>query len=140
MLGIAGFGNPVHPSTNLTIQRIHMSWIFFGPAVLIAYWPYAGIAIAAMLIVTQVILSARKNSAFDKNFFREAPVFAGLLWLIFGFYEMQMRAAMTGAGKPNEVMSFFRLDLVILIPILYLMTAAAIYSVVRQIRIKRNDK
>ena len=117
-----------------------MSWIFFGPAVLIAHWPYAGIAIAAMLIATQAILTARKGGAFDKNFFREAPVFAGLLWLIFGFYEMQMRAAMTSAGKPNEVMSFFRLDLIILIPILYLMTAAAIYSVVRQIRIKRNSK
>jgi hypothetical protein len=117
-----------------------MSWIFFGPAVLIAYWPYAGIAIAAMLIATQVILTVRKSGAFDRNFFREAPVFAGLLWLIFGFYEMQMRAAMTSAGKPNEVMSFFRLDLIILVPILYLMTAAAIYSVVRQIKIKRNGK
>ena len=110
-----------------------MSWIFFGPAVLIAHWPYAGIAIAAMLITTQVTLTVRKSGAFDRNFFREAPVFAGLLWLIFGFYEMQMRAAMTSAGQPNEVMSFFRLDLIILVPILYLMTAAAIYSVVRQI-------
>jgi hypothetical protein len=115
-----------------------MSWIFFGPAVLIAHWPYAGIAIAAVLITTQLILTVRKSGAFDRNFFREAPVFAGLLWLIFGFYEMQMRAAMTSAGKPNEVMSFFRLDLIILVPILYLMTAAAIYSVVRQI--KRNGK
>jgi hypothetical protein len=117
-----------------TIQQTLMSWIFFGPAVLIAHWPYAGIAIAAMLISTQVILTARKSDAFDRNFFREAPVFAGLLWLIFGFYEMQMRAAMTSAGKPDEVMSFFRLDLIILVPILYLMTAAAIYSVVRQIQ------
>ncbi len=111
-----------------------MSWIFFGPAVLIAYWSYAGIAIAAILIVVQIILTARKNGAFDKSFFREAPVFAGLLWLIFGFYEMQMRAAMTSTGKPDEVMSFFRLDLIILVPILYLMTAAAIYSVVRQVQ------
>ena len=111
-----------------------MSWIFFGPAVLIAYWPFAGVAIAIILIVGQAILTARKDGAFDKSFFREAPVFAGLLWLIFGFYEMQMRAAMTSVGKPNEVMSFFRLDLIILVPILYLMTAAAIYSVVRQIQ------
>jgi len=115
-----------------------MSWIFFGPAVLIAYWPYAGAAIATMLIATQAILNLRKSSAFDKNFFREAPVFAGLLWLIFGFYEMQMRAAMVSVGKPNEVTSFFRLDLIILVPILYLMTAAAVYSVVRQIQ--RNGK
>jgi hypothetical protein len=111
-----------------------MPWIFFGPAVLIAHWPYAGIAIAIILIVIQAALTLRKSGAFDRNFFREAPVFAGLLWLIFGFYEIQMRAAMTSAGKPNEVMSFFRLDLIILVPILYLMTAAAIYSVVRQIQ------
>ena len=111
-----------------------MSWIFFGPAVLIAYWPYAGIAIAAILIVTQAILTARRSGKFDKRFFREAPVFAGLLWLIFGFYEMQTRAAMTSAGKPNEVLGFFRLDLIVLVPILYLLTAAAIFSVVRQIQ------
>ncbi len=115
-----------------------MSWIFFGPAVLIAYWPYAGIAIATILIVTQIILTVRKSGAFDKSFFRKAPVFAGLLWLIFGFYEMQMRAAMTSVSKPNEVMSFFRLDLIILVPILYLMTAAAVYSVARQVQ--RNGK
>jgi hypothetical protein len=121
-----------------TIQQTLMSWIFFGPAVLIAHWPYAGIAIAATLIATQAILTARKSGTFDKNFFREAPVFAGLLWLIFGFYEMQMRAAMTSVGKPNEVMSFFRLDSIILVPILYLLTAAAIYSIVRQIQ--RNEK
>jgi hypothetical protein len=126
------------PLQTSTTQYTLMSWIFFGPAVLIAYWPYAGIAIAIILIMVQAVLTTRKSGAFDKNFFREAPVFAGLLWLIFGFYEMQMRAAMTSVGKPNEVMSFFRLDLIILVPILYLLTAAAIYSVVRQIQ--RNGK
>lgn len=111
-----------------------MFWIFFGPAALIAYWPYAGIAIAIIFILTQAILTSRKSGAFDKKFLREAPVFAGLLWLIFGFYEMQMRAAMTSVSKSGEVMNFFRIDLIILVPILYLMTAAAIYSAVRQIQ------
>jgi hypothetical protein len=114
-----------------------MSWIFFGPAVLIAHWAYAGIAIATTLIFIQVILTTWMRGTFDKRFFREAPVFAGLLWLIFGFYEMQMRAAMTTAGKPIEITSFFRLDLIVLVPILYLMTGAAIYSIVRQIQRNR---
>jgi hypothetical protein len=111
-----------------------MSWIFFGPAVLIAHWPYAGIAVACLLIITQVLLTIWKRGAFDTGFFREAPVFAGLLWLIFGFYEMQIRAAMATNGKPIEIMGFFRLDLIVLVPILYLMTGAAIYSIVRQIQ------
>lgn len=117
-----------------------MSWIFFGPAVLIAHWPYAGIAIACTLIITQVLLTIWKRSAFDRLFFREAPVFAGLLWLIFGFYEMQIRAAMTPNSKPLEIMGFFRLDLIVLIPILYLLTAAAIYSIGRQIQRMRHDR
>jgi hypothetical protein len=110
-----------------------MSWIFFGPAALIAYWPYAGVAIAVFLIATQVVLTTKAGKAFDKTFFREAAVFAGFLWLIFGFYEMQMLAAMEHAGALDGSKNFFRIDLVILVPILYLMTAAAIYSVLRQI-------
>jgi len=116
-----------------------MSWIFFGPAVLIAHWAYAGIAIATTLIFIQVLLTTWTRGAFDKSFFREAPVFAGLLWLIFGFYEMQMRAAMATAGKPIEITSFFRLDLIVLVPILYLMTGTAIYSIVRQIQRNRRN-
>ena len=111
-----------------------MSWIFFGPAALIAYWPYAGVAIAVFLIATQVLLTARAGKAFDKTFFREAAVFAGFLWLIFGFYEMQMLAAMDRAGASEGSKNFLRIDLVILVPILYLMSAAAIYSIVRQLR------
>ena len=114
-----------------------MSWIFFGPAVLIAHWPYAGVAIAVFLIATQVILSAKAGKAFDKTFFREAAVFAGILWLIFGFYEIQMLAAMDHAGASDGPKGFFRIDLIILVPILYLMTAAAIYSIVKQMLIKK---
>ena len=41
---------------------------------------------------------------------------------------------MEHAGALDGSKNFFRIDLVILVPILYLMTAAAIYSVLRQIR------
>jgi hypothetical protein len=116
-----------------------MSWIFFGPAMLIAHWAYAGITIAATLIVSQMLLTIWNRGKFDKSFFREAPVFAGLLWLIFGFYEMQMRAATATTGKPFEITSFFRLDLIVLVPILYLMTGAAIYSITQQVQRNRRN-
>ncbi len=111
-----------------------MSWIFFGPAALIAYWPYAGVAIAVFLITTQIVLTAKAGKTFDKTFFREAAVFSGFLWLIFGFYEMQMLAAMEQAGQASGPKNFFRIDLVILVPVLYLMTVAAVYSIVKQMR------
>ena len=101
------------------------SWIFFGPAKLIALWPYAGLAIAGGLIAMQAWLIWRARKAFDIGFFREAPVFAGLLWLIFSAYEWQMSAVAAKGGM-------LRLDLIVLVPILYMLTAAAALSVARQ--------
>jgi hypothetical protein len=106
-----------------------MSTLFFGPAKLIAHWPYAGVMIAAVLILVQAGLTARAGRGFGINFFREATVFAGLLWLIYGFYEWQ--AAVTFATM-GELSALTRFDLIVLVPILYLMTAAAIYSLFRQ--------
>jgi hypothetical protein len=106
-----------------------MSTLFFGPAKLIAHWPYAGVMIAAVLILVQAGLTARAGRGFGINFFREATVFAGLLWLIYGFYERQ--AAVTFATT-GELSALTRFDLIVLVPILYLMTAAAIYSLFRQ--------
>ena len=111
-----------------------MSLIFFGPAALIAHWPYAGVVIAIILIATQTLLTARASRSFDKTFFREAAVFAGLLWLIFGFYEIQIMAAIANAGKTGAPVNLFRIDLIILVPILYLMSVAAIVSIVRQLK------
>lgn len=113
-------------------------WIFFGPAKLIALWPYAGLLLGVSLIAVQVLFHLRGRKPFDRNFFREATVFAGLLWVLFGFYEMQVAAAMTtaaaNAGTAKKVTELFRLDLVILVPILYLMSAFAVWSIVRQLR------
>jgi hypothetical protein len=113
-------------------------WIFFGPAKLIAAWPYAGLLLGSALIALQVALHLRSKRTFDRNFFREASVFAGLLWVLFGFYEMQVAAAMTtaaaNAGTAKTVAELFRLDLVVLVPILYLMTALALWSIQRQLR------
>ena len=68
------------------------NWLFFGPAKLIALWPYSGVALAVGLIAAQGWLRLRARKPFDKNFFREAPVFAGVLWLIFNAFELQMSA------------------------------------------------
>ncbi len=113
-----------------------MSWVFFGPAMLISRWPVAGAVIAAAAIAFQLALTLRAGRRLDASFFREAPVFAGLLWLIFGFYEKQMIALMPRMVTGVDANPLLRLDLIVLVPILYLLTGAAIYSVVRQLRAK----
>ena len=101
-----------------------VSWIFFGPAKLVAVWPYAGLLIAIALIAAQAWLSWCKGAPFGRDFFREAPVLAGLLWLIFNLYELQLAAILS----QNRVDSMLRMDLIILVPILYGLTLAAIFS------------
>ncbi len=105
-----------------------LSWLFFGPSKLLAIWPLAGVAIAAVLIACQVALTSRSGRAFDLGFFRQAPVFAGLLWLIFNGFEAQMVVL---AGKSGGLL---RIDLMVLVPILYVLTAAAVYSIAQQWR------
>lgn len=104
-----------------------LNWVFFGPAKLIQLWPYAGVVIAALLIVLQVALTLHARTPFDSGFFRQAAVFAGLLWLIFNAFELQMAALALKSGGTN-----LRLDLIVLVPILYVLTLAAVISVARQ--------
>lgn len=117
-------------------------WIFFGPAKLIAIWPYAGIAIAIALMLIQVAFNLSAGAPFNQSFFRKAPVFAGLLWLIFGFYERQMQAVMVLSAAAASVATktnaetTLRLDLIVLTPILYLLSAAAILQIWRTIKVK----
>jgi hypothetical protein len=140
-----------------------MSYFFLAPAYLIAAWPYAGILNAVVMIGLQAGLSAcaagrstgesagDERRGFGLNFFREPLVFVGLLWLIYGFYERQMAAivnlkasvvlagsgAGTGAGAGASMANLSlgsRFDLIILVPILYVMTAAALYSLYRQLK------
>ena len=106
----------------------YFSWVFFGPAKLLALWPYAGLVIAGVLIALQAWLSWRAHKPFDSGFFRMAPVFAGLLWLIFTAFEWQMSAL---AAKME--VGFLRMDLIVLVPILYVLTIAGALSLARQI-------
>ncbi len=106
------------------------NWLFFGPAKLIALWPYAGVAIAGALIALQAWLIWRAQKNFNIGFFREAPVFAGLLWLIFNAFELQMSAVSALATKAESGM--LRLDLIVLVPILYVLSVAAVLSLAKQ--------
>lgn len=115
-------------------------WIFFGPAKLIALWPHAGGAIAAALMAVQAAVNLRAGVPFDKAFFRQAPVFAGLLWLIFGFYEQQFQAVMAAPLSVNATVNvstpLFRLDLIVLTPILYLLTLFALWTILQAMTTK----
>ena len=113
-----------------------VSWIFFGPAKLVAAWQYAGVLIATALIGTQCWLSWRKRELFQQGFFREAPVFAGFLWLIFNLYELQVVAT----SAPTSAGGTLRMDLIILVPILYVLTLAAMFSIRAQLRNKRTNE
>ena len=112
-----------------------VDWIFFGPAKLIAVWPYAGFLIAALLIGVQAALSWRKGALFERGFFREAPVFAGLLWVIFNLYELQFAATF----QQKLAGSSLRMDLIILVPILYVLTLAAMLSLRTQLKTKSTN-
>ena len=106
------------------------NWVLFGPAKLLAIYPLAGAAIAVAMIGLQAFLSWRKGTLLQRNFFREAAVMAGLLWLIFNLYELQVSAILAR----SESGSTLRMDLIILIPILYALTVAAALSVIAQLR------
>ena len=112
-----------------------VNWIFFGPAKLVAAWPYAGVFIGVAMIGLQAWLSVGKGTLLQRDFFREAAVLAGLLWLIFNLYELQFAAVLV----QNKVAGTLRMDLIILVPILYVMTLAAMFSTHMQLKHKRTD-
>ncbi len=107
-----------------------INWVFFGPAKLLAIYSLAGFAVGAAMIGLQALLSWRKAALFQRNFFREAAVLAGLLWLIFNLYELQVSAILAKSNSGGTL----RMDLIILIPILYALTAAGVISIIAQLR------
>ncbi len=108
-----------------------IDWLFFAPAKLIALRPYAGVWIGAALLLIEAALTLRARQSFGSSFFRKAPVLAGLLWLIFELYERQVQAVKPAVAA--EGLAAFRLDLLVLTPILYALTLAALVSIFRQI-------
>jgi xanthosine utilization system XapX-like protein len=101
-------------------------WIFFGPSRLIALFGYAGFAIGFALIAAQLIKSLLRREVFSRVWFRHAAVFTGLLWIIFNLYESQVAAQ--AVSTVNAVRPPFRLDLFVLTPLLYVLTAFSIWA------------
>ncbi len=112
-----------------------VNWIFFGPSKLITTYPYAGFFIAALFIGAQLLRTAIARQVFNKQWFRKAPVFTGLLWAIFNLYEMQLAAVLGPAAAQAAANAgvvaipvLLRLDLIVLTPLLYVLTAFALYG------------
>jgi hypothetical protein len=111
-----------------------MKWLYLGPALLIEHWPAAGMTIAGTLVAVQVSLNLRDGKPLDRSLFRTAPVFSGLLWLIFTAYTLQVSAMSARVGGETYGIAGLRLDLLVLTPILYALTLAAIRSIALQFR------
>jgi hypothetical protein len=106
-----------------------LNWIFFGPATLVAAVPYAGFLIGGILLAGQAIHSlSRRGIGFGRAWFREPPVLAGLIWLIFNLYELQLAAVFTEKLRTAEAP--LRLDLLVVSPILYVLTGFAVYALI----------
>jgi hypothetical protein len=106
-----------------------LSWIFFGPAKLIALLSYAGFLVGGTLLAGQAIQTLRLRGTFNRDWFRHSAALAGLVWIIFNLYELQVGAVF---GKQQlSGIGLFRIDLVVITPILYVLTAAAIFAQIR---------
>ena len=107
--------------------------IMFGPAILTKAKPFAVFLIGGAAIALQVAFFLIQGRQFNRHFFRMAPTFAGLLWLIYGLYELQVQAV----GK--ILTDTIRMDLFVLTPILYVFSGLAIISLFAQIRGRPGD-
>lgn len=122
-------------------------WIFFGPSRLVAWSPYAGLFLAVALIGWQLVKSLAAREAFSRQWFRHAAVFTGLLWVIFTFYEWQIQAATAMATKSATAAAttaatattLFRVDLIVLTPLLYVLTCFAVWTLVRKAPVAQGE-
>ena len=106
-----------------------LDWLVFGPAKLIALLPYAGLGLGATLIGLQVARSWLAGAIINRLWFRRPAVLAGLVWLIFNLYELQVAAVFAKTQASGQVL--FRLDLTIITPILYVLTAFAVVALTK---------
>jgi hypothetical protein len=111
-----------------------LSLLLFGPAILARAIPASSFVIGGFLIAIQLGMFRLFGRRYDRQFFRMAPTFGGLLWIIFGLYELQqIQAGETTLTAP------IRIDLLILAPILYVFSLLAAISLVQQIRGRAGD-
>jgi len=114
-----------------------LTTILYGPALLVQAMPLACFGIGGFFIAMQLglwrLAGKRMGRRMEWQFFRMAPVFSGLLWIIFAMYELQMQAVTKVAALT------IRLDLLVLTPILYVFTLVALVSLVQQFRGRAGD-
>jgi hypothetical protein len=100
-------------------------WLIYGPAQLIERTPATGFAIGVLAIAVQAIRSSVRGDRISREWLRYPLILCGLLWLLFSLYELQMIAVGLGLATTR-----FRIDLIVLTPILYGVSAFAIMSLV----------
>jgi hypothetical protein len=110
-----------------------LSLLLYGPAILARAIPSSSFVIGGFLIAIQLGVFRLSRRRFDRQFFRMAPTFGGLLWIIFGLYELQIQAG------EKALAAAIRLDLLVLTPILYVFTLLAAISLAQQVRGRAGD-
>ena len=110
-----------------------LTLLLFGPAILARAIPASSFVIGGFLIAIQLGMFRLAGRRYDRQFFRMAPTFGGLLWIIFGLYELQIQAG------EKTLTAQIRIDLLVLTPILYVFSLLAAISLVQQIRGRAGD-
>jgi hypothetical protein len=95
--------------------------LFTFPSWLIQKSVWAVVIFAAILIVWALINLWLNKTPISAQSAREPGIFAGLLWLIFVLYEQQMQSV-------PSIATGFRLDLIVLVPVLYILTVFSVGS------------
>ena len=99
--------------------------LFTFPSWLISQFSWFTMGIGAFLIIWAMLILLLNKNTLSTQSAREPGIFVGLLWIIFVLYEKQMLALPAAA-------SVFRLDLIVLVPVLYALTAFALWTLVAQ--------
>ena len=94
--------------------------------------PYGGFGTGGGLILAQATRSLWAGAVIDRDWFRQPAVLAGLTWLIFNLYELQVTAVFAKTQGAGQIL--FRLDLIVITPILYVLTAYAVYALIKPSR------
>jgi hypothetical protein len=101
--------------------------LFTFPSWLIQQSVWIAVGVGALLIAWAVFNLVANKSALSLQSAREPGIFTGLLWLIFVLYEQQMLSL-------PDIATGFRLDLIVLVPVLYILTAFAVWTLWAQTR------
>lgn len=100
--------------------------LFYAPSALVSAWPAAPFLLAGLFALAQVALIVFHQHRPALILWRRPALFAAAIWVVFGLYELQVRATNAYAN--------IRIDLLVLAPILYVFSAVAVWWVVREWR------